>query len=76
MYYFHLSEANLIKAYEAGVARRRFATQRNARTYGTNTCIHTQTGRRHTHTHTHGDAGRVIQLKKVKADVFPKNDGL
>lgn len=29
-----------------------------------------------TETHIHGGAGRVILLKKVKADVFPKNDGL
>lgn len=38
--------------------------------------MHTHTDGETTHTHTHGDAGRVIQLKKVKADVFPKNDGL
>ncbi len=37
----------------------------------------TQTGAiTHTCTCTNREAGRVIQLKKVKADVFPKNDGL
>lgn len=55
-----------------------FTTHANTRTYTTNKRIyvHTNTDDTETHTRAYTDAGRVIQLKKVKADVFPKNDGL
>lgn len=58
MYYFHLSDANLIKAYEAGVAGWRLTTNMHA--YTTNTCmyIHTQTDTdAHTYTRTETLAG-------------------
>lgn len=40
MYYFHLSEANLVKAHETGVAGWCFTTR-------TNTPAHTHTDRQH-----------------------------
>lgn len=39
----------------------------------THTCAYTP---RHAHLCTYRRAGKVIQLKKVKVDVFPKNDSL
>lgn len=76
MYYFHLSDANLITAYAAGIARCLPHTQTHALTLLTNAFMYTQILTTQKHTRAYRDAGRVIQLKKVKADVFPKNDGL
>lgn len=74
MYYFHLSEANPA-VYVAGSARCCFTPctlmHANALTL---TIAHAATER--TATHIYRSAGRIIPRKKVKADVFLKNDGL
>lgn len=74
MYYFHLSEATPA-AYVAASARCCFTPcalmHANALTL---TIAHTATGS--TATHIYRGAGRIIPRKKVKADVFPENEGL